>query len=46
MKERLEMDQTREEVEIISMDTSNMPPMRQKYFHLRQMEIIEKLRTK
>jgi hypothetical protein len=35
------MEQSREDREIMSMDTSNMSPMRKTYFYSRQMEIIE-----
>jgi hypothetical protein len=41
-KKRLKMEQSREDGEIMSMNTSNMSPMRKIYFCSRQMEIIEK----
>ncbi|GLT71777.1 hypothetical protein SLA2020_437730 [Shorea laevis] len=44
-KNRLEVERSREDREIMSMDTSNMSPMRKEYFRSRQMEIIEKRRV-
>jgi ribosomal protein L32 len=41
-----EREQRKEEWEIMMMDTSNLSPMQQEYIHLRQMEILEKRRSK
>lgn len=41
-----EREQRKEEWEIIMMDTSSLSPMQQEYIHSRQMEILEKRRTK
>lgn len=41
-KKKLEIEQSREDREIMSMDTSNMSPMKKAYFRLHQIEIIEK----
>ncbi|KAF5458725.1 hypothetical protein F2P56_022735 [Juglans regia] len=45
-KERLELDQRREENELMRMDTSSLPPMQQEYFRNLQLEILEKKKSR
>ncbi|XP_035540252.1 uncharacterized protein LOC118344230 [Juglans regia] len=45
-KERLDLDQRREENELMRMDTSSLPPMQQEYFCSLQFEILEKQRSR
>ncbi|XP_040990968.1 uncharacterized protein LOC121238195 [Juglans microcarpa x Juglans regia] len=45
-KERLDLDQRREENELMRMDTSSLPPMQQEYFHNLQLKILEKQRSR
>ena len=42
--EKLRLEQMKEEKEIIMMDTSVLPLIQQEYIHLRQKEILKKMK--
>ncbi|XP_041015007.1 uncharacterized protein LOC121257824 [Juglans microcarpa x Juglans regia] len=45
IKERLNLDQRREDKEFMRIDISSLPPMQQEYFRNLQLEILEKQRS-